>query len=660
MWSFYFGRGKELYKKRDISMEQEQDKSKPRSKRPDKALYVPRARRHLSTEQQQSCDPNLEGEAQKVLTNTVIAEKSEISAALSVFPYNNMRKPHEWIHTQSNLLHKEESQGEHTNKDFKKRQTVNSVRERKSGEGNRLESKHLKEKKAIQQKCRAGSNSSKLHSREKEPMHKEAMSQKCSNIDVAANSLLEVTSSIADSNGEGMRSSHTEIQTPAQQITANISSDEQSEHRNDDRLNNADSVVSTHKTDINKSLHLKAASGVSRSCVSDSFLQPNELVSSKLAICKCSDAVKHTVLECSESVNEAQKMERSSRQYSCTEAAERDSSYKVFAVNNATEHETRIDNDSFSQGTESMFLKENVVSLPTTSSGNVVFTNPPSFEFVALSTIQEVQQGTEKAGSLIEKDNTAIDPTDSKPVSTEQNAEIGVVLQSVNQISLASDQLPAGTDETECVKAAVPEESEAVTWDALFNDDGDCLDPHLLEELTGNSKPKKNIQDPCFNYYNYQPAEPDIDDSEFSHIVEIYDFPAGFKTEDLLRAFSIYQKKGFDIKWVDDTHALGLFSSAIAARDAMSTKHPMLKTRPLSQASRSSKVKARSCAEFLLPAKERPQTSAMLARRLVIGALGVRSNQTKAEREAERKKLKEAREQKQLAAQQIEDAWEGR
>ncbi|XP_048465179.1 uncharacterized protein r3hcc1l [Rhincodon typus] len=546
-------------------MEQEQDKSKPRSKRPDKALYIPRARRHLSTEQQLSCDPKLEVEAQKVLTSTVIAaEETEKSTTVKVFPYNNLGMPHEWIHTQSNLPHKEESQGEHTNKDFKKRQSVHSVRERKSSEGNRLESKHLKGKKATQQKCRAGSKSSKLHHREKELMHKEAVSQKCNNIDVAANGLLEVTSSIAESNGEGMKSSHTEIQTPAQQITANMSSDEQSEHRNNDRHNNADSVASEHETDVNKSFHLKAASGVSRSCDSDNFLKPSELVSSKLAICKCSDAVKQNVLECSEGVKEAQQMERSSRQYSCTGATEVDSSYKIFAVNNATEHETRIDNDSFSQGTEIMFLNENSVSLPTTSSGNVVFSDSPSFKFVALSTIQEVQQGTEKSASLIERDNTAINLTDSKPVSMEQEAEFGVALQGVNQISLASDQLNTDTEETECIKAAVPEEPEDDTWDALFNDDGDCLDPHFLDELTANRKPKKNIQDPCFNYSNYQPAETDIDDSEFSHIVEIYDFPAGFKTEDLLQAFSIYQKKGFDIKWVDDTHALGLFSSAIA------------------------------------------------------------------------------------------------
>lgn len=45
----------------------------------------------------------------------------------------------------------------------------------------------------------------------------------------------------------------------------------------------------------------------------------------------------------------------------------------------------------------------------------------------------------------------------------------------------------------------------------------------------------------------------------------------------------------------------------------------------------------------ILPAKERPQTSAALARRLVTSALGVKSRQTKEEREAEKMKLQEAR-----------------
>lgn len=32
----------------------------------------------------------------------------------------------------------------------------------------------------------------------------------------------------------------------------------------------------------------------------------------------------------------------------------------------------------------------------------------------------------------------------------------------------------------------------------------------------------------------------------------------------MILIFKNYSSKGFDIKWVDDTHALGVFSSAIA------------------------------------------------------------------------------------------------
>ncbi|NWR64509.1 R3HCL protein, partial [Bucorvus abyssinicus] len=197
------------------------------------------------------------------------------------------------------------------------------------------------------------------------------------------------------------------------------------------------------------------------------------------------------------------------------------------------------------------------------------------------------------------------------------------------------------------------------SWDALFNDDGDCLDPRLLEELLGEKR-RESQQSARFDYYGAEPASLDLSDAELPHVIEIYDFPSEFRTEDLMRVFCSYQKKGFDIKWVDDTHALGIFSSPIAARDALSTKHLMVKTRPLSQGTRASKAKARAYADYLQPAKERPETSAALARRLVIGALGVRSNQTPAQRDAERRKLQEARERKRLENKQREDAWEGR
>uniref|UniRef100_A0A5F5PZD9 R3H domain and coiled-coil containing 1 like n=2 Tax=Equus TaxID=9789 RepID=A0A5F5PZD9_HORSE len=178
--------------------------------------------------------------------------------------------------------------------------------------------------------------------------------------------------------------------------------------------------------------------------------------------------------------------------------------------------------------------------------------------------------------------------------------------------------------------------------------------------LSGNMKNRESIQESRFDYYNYEVPDIDLSDCEFPHVIEIYDFPQEFRTEDLLRVFCSYQKKGFDIKWVDDTHALGVFSSPITARDALGSKHAMVKTRPLSQATRAAKAKARAYAEFLQPAKERPETSAALARRLVISALGVRSKQSKTEREAELKKLQEARERKRLEAKQREDIWEGR
>ncbi|XP_074550191.1 coiled-coil domain-containing protein R3HCC1L [Halichoeres trimaculatus] len=223
-------------------------------------------------------------------------------------------------------------------------------------------------------------------------------------------------------------------------------------------------------------------------------------------------------------------------------------------------------------------------------------------------------------------------------------------------------------DATSELEATNPleEKGEEDSWDTLFNDDGDCLDPHLLEELAVNAgKKKESIQEPRFDYYNmdrYGSDEDDIDltEDELSHIVEIYDFPSEFKTEDLLKLFQCYQQRGFDIKWIDDNHALGLFSSPIAAREALRSRNPLMKLRPLSKSSSATKAKARSCSDYLLPAKERPQTSAALARKLVIGALGVKSNLTKEQREAERRKLQEAKEQKRLAAKQKEDAWEGK
>uniref|UniRef100_A0A8I5ZR31 R3H domain and coiled-coil containing 1-like n=1 Tax=Rattus norvegicus TaxID=10116 RepID=A0A8I5ZR31_RAT len=192
------------------------------------------------------------------------------------------------------------------------------------------------------------------------------------------------------------------------------------------------------------------------------------------------------------------------------------------------------------------------------------------------------------------------------------------------------------------------------SWESMFNDDGDCVDPRLLQELSGNMKNRKSIQEPRFDYYNHELPDIDLSECEFPHVIEIYDFPQEFRTEDLLRIFCSYHAN-FRVH-----HFTSLHLFFLAARDALGIKHTMVKIRPLSQATRAAKAKARACAEFLQPAKERPETSAALARRLVISALGVRSRQSKTEREAELRKLQEARERKRLEAKQREDIWEGR
>ncbi|XP_053501935.1 R3H and coiled-coil domain-containing protein 1 [Ictalurus furcatus] len=114
-----------------------------------------------------------------------------------------------------------------------------------------------------------------------------------------------------------------------------------------------------------------------------------------------------------------------------------------------------------------------------------------------------------------------------------------------------------------------------------------------------------------------------IEHDEFAHVIEIYDFPSMFKTDDLLDAFSEYSEGGMKIKWVDNTHALGIFSSVSAAQQALSVRHPLLKTRTLSKASKKAKGKAARRAEFLQPVKERPRTNTAVARRMVTRALGL-------------------------------------
>ncbi|XP_013173446.1 PREDICTED: uncharacterized protein LOC106122118 isoform X1 [Papilio xuthus] len=199
-------------------------------------------------------------------------------------------------------------------------------------------------------------------------------------------------------------------------------------------------------------------------------------------------------------------------------------------------------------------------------------------------------------------------------------------------------------------------------WETVYDDSGECLDPSLLEELT-STVGKVHITKAKNNYDQYQTRGQALFngpyDETFAHVVEVYDFPSEFKTNDLLSLFSEYKDTGFEIKWVDDTHALIVFSSAKIAAEVLSTQRSLAKCRPLHAATLESRNKAKKCAEFLQPYRQRPETCTALARRLVSGALGVRLSTARQERAEERRLITIAREKKRQAALHKEAAWDG-
>ncbi|KAK4321599.1 hypothetical protein Pmani_007624 [Petrolisthes manimaculis] len=263
------------------------------------------------------------------------------------------------------------------------------------------------------------------------------------------------------------------------------------------------------------------------------------------------------------------------------------------------------------------------------------------------------------------------------------------------------------------------------SWDNMYNDQGDCLNPQQQQQLNQHHHPNKNAKETKKKYTNNnntttnnnnyttttttnnnnnEEEEEEEEEGEYAHVIELYDFPSSFTTQDLLVMLSGggFQSTEFKVKWVDDTHALAIFSTARVASRALNTKHPFIKTRSLATAITASRVKAMRGTEktrrFLtktrFPAKTRfpearrspvetrrspvetrrspvetrrspevykprPPTSVTVARRMILGGLGIHVRVSREDREAERRMLQEARAQKTLRGKQQQDAWEG-
>ncbi|KAM9362225.1 R3H and coiled-coil domain-containing protein 1 [Symphorus nematophorus] len=214
------------------------------------------------------------------------------------------------------------------------------------------------------------------------------------------------------------------------------------------------------------------------------------------------------------------------------------------------------------------------------------------------------------------------------------------------QFSSSSRQecLPSVTDgilndvaDSQVLCAPVLHEAESVVWDQSvsrlsnmtlegdkeYTDSEPCGD--VTEEIKAHLKQAVTVSiEHAHNDYSvYENVYVSINPDEFGHVIEIYDFPPMFKTEDLMDAFAEYSDGGMKIKWIDNTHALGVFSSESAATHALSICHPLLKTRALAEGSKKAKGKAFRCAEFIQPVKERPRTDCAVAQRMVTRALGL-------------------------------------
>uniref|UniRef100_A0A8C3PST9 R3H domain and coiled-coil containing 1 n=1 Tax=Calidris pygmaea TaxID=425635 RepID=A0A8C3PST9_9CHAR len=154
--------------------------------------------------------------------------------------------------------------------------------------------------------------------------------------------------------------------------------------------------------------------------------------------------------------------------------------------------------------------------------------------------------------------------------------------------------------------------------------DKDCSDS--FSSIVGYLTVKDiSIEKISVDYSSY--GEAPLSEGDFGHVTEIYDFSPSLKTENLMEAFVDFHESGFKIQWVDDTHALGIFSSPSAASQALGRRYPSLKIRPLIHATKQSKTKAFQRPKLLHLAKERPQTDTVVAKRLVTRALGLKHKQ---------------------------------
>lgn len=162
--------------------------------------------------------------------------------------------------------------------------------------------------------------------------------------------------------------------------------------------------------------------------------------------------------------------------------------------------------------------------------------------------------------------------SDSNLKNSSQDNETLVTLNSTTDSSVNCSQAPCvkNSENKSSVKKGneVHLNPDECDWESMFDDTGECLDPSLLEQLT-SAVGSVTIEKPKLSYNEFKTKSLDVTADEFPHVIEIYNFPPEFQHQDLMTVFSQFKNSGFEIKWVDDTHALGIFSSSAVGNNTL-------------------------------------------------------------------------------------------
>ncbi|KAG8574482.1 hypothetical protein GDO81_009201 [Engystomops pustulosus] len=226
---------------------------------------------------------------------------------------------------------------------------------------------------------------------------------------------------------------------------------------------------------------------------------------------------------------------------------------------------------------------------------------------------------TEKALTVNVQDQADIQMESQEKVSTAVALdETEIALQS--STTYEESTKPQAVEEESTTKQSLQEPNLQQT--SQSNEEQRKIMEQLLAEITSHVHEKDvHIQPLRGDFSEF--SEIQVDRGRFGHIIELYGFSSELSAEDLMEPFKEYRDRGFRLQLVDQTHALGIFSSPEDAYAASSQLHPNMKFRPLSQGSRQSKFRAYEKAASMYPHKERPQTDATVARRLVSQALAL-------------------------------------